>query len=340
MSQRNSIQIKTFALSAVNCYFVVMVTFLAVILSAHLTTAFAAQPVTGEKAVEGFPYLIILGITQDGGYPQAGCRKSYCQAVFEGKRSKKHVASVAIVDPRTKKRWLIDATPDFREQLQMLDEQFPVDDSPGLAGIFLTHAHIGHYTGLMHLGREVMGAQGIPVYAMPRMLQFLQRNGPWSLLVQLKHIRLVPLEARVQVFIGDELSVLPIPVPHRDEFSETVGYLIQGPRQKALYIPDIDKWDRWNMKIEHLITRVDVAFLDGTFYADGEVPGRNMAEIPHPFIVESLRRFSDLPADERNKIHFIHLNHTNPALHSPGEAAKRIREKGFHIAEEGKIFAL
>ncbi len=286
------------------------------------------------------PYLVVLGIAQDGGYPQAGCRKSCCQRVYNGQQPGRFIASLAIVDPRSGRRWLIDATPDFREQLRLLDETAPVPDSPGLAGIFLTHAHIGHYTGLMHLGREVMGSRRVPVYAMPRMHTFIRENGPWSLLVDLHNIELRRLAHQTPVRLADDLSIIPILVPHRDEFSETVGFLIRGPNRSALYIPDIDKWERWKVRIEDMLSKVDVAFLDGTFFANGEIPGRDMSEIPHPFIVESMQRFASLPVSEKRKIRFIHLNHTNPALNRTSQAYHKIQQAGLAVARQGEKVGL
>ncbi|RMD93824.1 MAG: MBL fold metallo-hydrolase [Calditrichaeota bacterium] len=285
-------------------------------------------------------YVAVLGVAQDGGYPQAGCTRQCCRPAWEGKVAPKHVSSLAVVDPQKQRRWLIDATPDFKAQLRMLDEMAPPQGTPDLQGIFLTHAHIGHYTGLMHLGREVIGAHHVPVYAMPRMKAFLEQNGPWDLLVRLENIRLYDLQNNIPVTLGQGLSITPFLVPHRDEYSETVGFLIAGPHRKVAYISDIDKWERWSTRIEDLLARVDLAFLDGTFYANGEVPGRDMSEIPHPFITESMHRFAGLPAREKNKIYFIHLNHTNPALQPQSEAYRTIREAGFHVAREGEKFGI
>ena len=290
---------------------------------------FSGQPVAG-------PYVVVLGVAQDGGFPQAGCAKQCCRPAWQGKIPPKHVASLAIVAPQTRQRWLIDATPDFKAQLRMLDEMAPPNGSPGLDGIFLTHAHIGHYTGLVHLGREVMGTRDVPVYAMPRMKAFLQQNGPWDLLVRLRNIQLRPLTAGTAVPLNKSLAITPFPVPHRDEYSETVGYLIKGPNRVVAFIPDIDKWEKWPTRIEDLIAQVDIAFLDGTFYANGEIPGRDMAEIPHPFITESMQRFARLPAKEKSKIHFIHLNHTNPALQEGSKAYREIIKAGFKVAVEGQ----
>ena len=284
----------------------------------------AAAPQT--RPADG-PHLVVLGIAQDGGAPQAGCTKDCCAT----RDSRLHVACLGIVDPVSGRRWLIDATPDLPAQLGIL---------PELSGILLTHAHIGHYTGLMHLGHEVMGADHMPVYAMPRMIEFLSTNGPWDQLVTLGNIELKPLAPDEPVALSDRITVTPFLVPHRDEYSETVGFRIDGPTRSAVYIPDIDKWGRWDRRIEDVIADVDVAWLDGTFYDDGELPGRDMAAIPHPFIAESIERFGDLPADERNKIRFIHLNHTNPALRDDSPARKAVEAAGLHVAGEGERFGL
>jgi pyrroloquinoline quinone biosynthesis protein B len=279
----------------------------------------------------GLPFVVVLGIAQDAGVPQAGCSKPCCAS---GQR--RLVSCLAIVDPKTGERWIVDATPDFPEQLRRLDRTAP----GALSGILLTHAHIGHYTGLMHLGREVMGAKAVPVFAMPRMREFLSKNGPWDQLMRLGNIALKPLEDGTAVRLNERLSVTPFLVPHRDEYTETVGFRIQGPRRSVVFIPDIDKWDKWTSKIEEVVAGSDRAYLDGTFYADGEIPGRNMSEIPHPFIVESMARFSRLPPKERAKIRFIHLNHTNPTL-VPGSPARRaIEQAGFGVAEEIERFDL
>jgi pyrroloquinoline quinone biosynthesis protein B len=237
---------------------------------------------------------------------------------------------------------MFEATPDFREQLHRLDELAPVEATPGLAGIFLTHAHIGHYTGLMFLGHESIGASGVPVYALPRMAGFLEANGPWSQLVTYGNIELRPIAPESAVDLGDGLRVTAFLVPHRQEFSEVAGFRIDGPNRSVLFIPDIDSWEDWDdrgRKIEDEIASVDVAYLDATFFGDGEIPGRDMSGFPHPFITHSMERFATLPAAERDKIRFIHLNHTNPAL-SDGAERQAIEKAGFRLAEEGEVLEL
>jgi pyrroloquinoline quinone biosynthesis protein B len=292
-------------------------------------------------SLDNRPYVLVLGTAQDAGYPQAACRKSCCREAWNNVELRQGATCLAIISSDRKKRWLIDCTPNLPEQLRMLDQQAPVEArAPGLDGIFLTHAHIGHYCGLIHLGREVMGARSLPVYAMPRMESFLKTNGPWSQLVKLDNIELRALKSAAPTELTKSLQVTPLLVPHRDEFSETVGFIIQGPNQRVLYLPDIDKWSRWDRRIEDVLAQVDLAYLDGTFYANGEIPGRDMSQIPHPFIEESMKRFADLPDKERAKIRFIHLNHTNPALRPASAASRTIRDRGFGVARTGDIIAL
>lgn len=300
---------------------------------AALLAAGAAPALSGDPEPRG-PYVVVLGVAQDAGYPQAGTQEHPAWADTSLRRL---ASCLAVVDPESSERWLFEATPDFKEQLHRLDEIAPREEVPGLAGIFLTHGHIGHYTGLVHLGREAIGARAVPVYAMPRMKAFLEGNGPWELLVRLGNVALRPLADLETVRLNPRLAVTPILVPHRDEYTETVAFEIRGPRRAVLFLPDIDKWERLDgegRSIEQILARVDVAYLDGSFFEDGEIPGRDMSEIPHPFIEESMARFSKLPVAERRKIRFIHLNRTNPAIRPDSEARKRIAEAGFGLARE------
>lgn len=302
----------------------------------------SGRNVTAESGTTGSPddqpFVVVLGIAQDGGFPQAGCRKDCCRNFGDGQPE--GPSCLAVVDPESGQRWLFECTPHFPAQLRKLDSVFPADKAPGIDGIFLTHAHIGHYAGLIHLGREVMGTKNIPVYAMPRMNQFLRDNGPWSQLVQLQNIALMPLEDSKVVQLNERISVTPITVPHRDEFSETVAYKITGPEKSVLFLPDIDKWERWETKIENVIKDVDIAWLDATFFSSDELPGRDMAQIPHPFIVESIERFGGLSASERGKVRFIHLNHSNPALDPDSKAAADVQKAGMSIARTLERFGL
>ena len=289
-------------------------------------------------SIPGGVHLIVLGNVQDAGSPQLLCQKNCCKSLFLHPDSMRKVVSLGVVDFNQKKQYLFDATPDLVSQLNRLNRFAGAVKVPD-AG-FLTHAHIGHYPGLMYFGKEALNAKEVPVYVMPRMKSFLENNGPWSQLVAIRNILLKDLNQDVAVRFSENLTVTPVLVPHRDEYSETVGFIISGPHKKALFIPDIDKWEKWNMDIISEIAKVDYAFLDATFFDSNEVNNRDISQIPHPFVIESIKRFERLPQEERGKIYFIHLNHTNPLLNVNSEQTKKILQLGFHIARTGQYFKL
>lgn len=245
------------------------------------------------------------------------------------------VVSLAVADPTSKKWWLFEATPDITEQLQLFKTE-TAGQYPYLPdGIFLTHAHIGHYTGLMHLGREVMNTKNVSVYAFPKMEKFLTKNAPWSQLASLHNIDLKPLVADKALKLSDHVSISAFTVPHRDEFSETAGFKIETSSKKYLFIPDIDKWQKWDRNIVDEVKRVDVAFLDATFYSADELPGRDITEVPHPWVTETLSLFND--KREISKIKFIHFNHTNPLL-GDSNTRKVFTADGYQYAIMGQRY--
>ena len=282
--------------------------------------------------------LKVLGTIQDGGIPHMGCSKECCTNYFENKSIRIGVSSIGVSNFKYETNYIVDTTPDVNFQLQALIGN--TNPSEKLDGIFLTHAHMGHYAGLLNFGRESLNSNNIPVYLMPKFFDFISNNGPWDQLVSLNNIKLQRIFNNEKVILHNNLSFTPILVPHRDEYSETVGYIIEGNRKKALYIPDIDKWAKWNISITEMIKNVDYAFLDGTFFDEKEINNRDISEIPHPFIIESLELFNNLENIDKAKVYFIHLNHTNPVLNKNSEEYKRVILSGFNVAEPGMEFVL
>ncbi|WFL76221.1 MBL fold metallo-hydrolase [Altererythrobacter arenosus] len=281
--------------------------------------------------------LVVLGAGQDAGAPQIGNARDAGPRLLP--------SSLALIDRTEGKRYLFDATPAITEQLAMLDAIAPPKGGLGIDGIFLTHAHIGHYLGLAWLGREAAGAKGVPVYAMPRMAGFLRSNGPWSQLVELGNISIKAMEPDLPIILAEGSMVAGLRVPHRDEYSETVGFAVTHPYSgKFLYIPDIDSWEEWEMLADDpfpgVIERLDYVFLDATFWDDNELPGRDMSEIPHPRVTETMDMLQDLPPAQRAKVHFIHYNHTNPIRDPASAESRTVTERGFKVARGGDRLCL
>jgi pyrroloquinoline quinone biosynthesis protein B len=275
---------------------------------------------------------VVLGIAQDGGVPHIGCRQETCERARRDPRRRERVAALGLVDERSGQRFLVDATPDVASQIESLNRGRTVSDPRRpIEGILLTHAHVGHYAGLMFLGREALGAKGVPVYATPRMARFLRDNGPWSQLVSLGNIELRDMEVGRELALTPDLRVTPLAVPHRDELSDTVGFRIRGRDKALLYIPDIDKWERWERDVRTEVAAVDVAVLDGTFMEAAEIPGRTQVDIPHPLVPDTVARLGGVAA----RVLFTHLNHTNPLLRSSPPSAR-----SFTRATDGQVIPL
>ena len=284
--------------------------------------------------------LMILGTIQDAGSPHIGCKKECCKDLFANPDKDRQVVALGLIDNKHGKKYLFEATPDISRQMKSLVSSDIQNTNEMVDGIFLTHAHIGHYTGLMYLGKEATNAKGVNVFAMPKMKKYLETNGPWSQLVSNNNIALTQIENEESIALSPNIRVTPFLVPHRDEYSETVGYRIKGPNKTALFIPDIDKWSKWDKNIIEEIKKVDYAFLDATFYSGEELNNRDISQIPHPFIIESLEMFKVLDLQERNKVIFIHFNHTNPVIDITSDEAKNVLNQGFKIGLINDIYKL
>ena len=309
--------------------------------------------------------VVVLGTAQDAGVPQLGCTEERCLRALADPKARRRVASLGVRarEPSAQRVGggaplrqasseasagqaptqqkdslvLVDATPDIVTQVSDLQGGAARGNRP-VDAVLLTHAHIGHYLGLAQLGREAVGARAVPVYGTRRMVDYLTTNGPWSLLVSADHIRPVPIEVGKPFELAPGLRAEAFLVPHRDEFTDTVGFFLSGPRRTLLYLPDIDRWAPPAPPLEDLVRRADVLLLDGTFWDPGaELKARDPRLVPHPPVPETMQK---LTAFARSKtIRFIHLNHTNP-LWDDGPERKELERAGMGIAEEGNRFEI
>ena len=282
-------------------------------------------------------YIYVLGNVQDAGLPHIGCQHKFCKEKFS-EFEEYFTTSIAVVDPVEKKYILFEASPDIPYQLNYLEKEifneFLLPES-----IFITHAHIGHYTGLMYFGREALGAKNLIIKVLPKMSNFLKTNGPWSQLVDINNIKIQNLSFGSKTNELRNITVTPIQVPHRDEYSETSGFIIEGRNKKALFIPDIDKWEKWDKNLKQLVYEFDYLLLDATFYDSKEI-NRDISEIPHPLVTETINLLDDLSPEHKNKVYFIHMNHTNLMLDPSSELTKLVVNKGFNITRLGLKLSL
>lgn len=300
----------------------------------------------------------LLGRAQDAGVPQAGCDCPRCAAAWADPARAARPACLGVVDGATGDAWLIDATPAFPSQLRdLLGEgggdvdlggadgaAVVVSTTPSrrLAGILLTHAHIGHYTGLVHLGREAMGARGMPVWATASMAAFLRANAPWRQLVELGNVELRVLEPGIRVALGERVDVTAVPVPHRAEWSDTMAFVLAGPARRLLWCPDIDRWEALEGGLARLLVGhgIDIACLDATFLDTAELGGRDMREVPHPLAGDTAAAVAAArAAGWMGEAMLVHFNHTNGLL-DDAFAAAWAAGRGVGVGQEGQVWTM
>jgi len=292
----------------------------------------------GPKAPPAEVELFVLGVAQDGGLPHLGCEKPCCVGARATGRVE-YPACLGVVDRRgdAPKLLMVEATPRIEEQAALLHQlagvtgrgRAPVD------AVMVTHAHIGHYLGLALFGREVVGAKDLPVLCSPRFADYLRGHGPWKQLVELGQIDVRAFEVGVPFAPWPGVTVQALQVPHRDEFSDTMAYKIRGPNRAVLFVPDVDAWAKVPGLLDRLLDGVDVAYLDATFYDGSELPGRSLDEIPHPLMTRTMDRLAEEARAQPGRLRFLHLNHTNPALHDEALRAE-IEARGFAVAVMGE----
>ena len=295
------------------------------------------------------PFLEVLGVAQDAGVPQAACVSPNCEAARADPRRRAYATSLALIGSKGES-YLFEATPDIRPQLDRVMELGKERGRPDagrryLDGIFVTHAHMGHYSGLLHLGFEAAHSQEVPLYGSPKMLAFIEGNQPWKQLVELRNLVLRPLDLdpSASVELSDGIKVSPVSVPHRDELSDTVAWRIEGPTHTVLFLPDCDPWQRWEARgfdWVSMLDGVDTLLVDATFYSEDELPGRDLSKIGHPLVTDSIELLREREQAGQLRVFFIHFNHSNPLLTPDSDARKRVEAAGFEIAERGLQLAL
>ena len=299
---------------------------------------------TGSEETRARFEVIVLGRAQDGGLPHLGCERGCCVMARRTGRQETP-ACLGVRDLKSGALLMLEASPAIETQVALLHELTGTTDRGRrpVDGILLTHAHIGHYAGLIQLGREVASTKAVPVWSTPRFAGFLRDNGPWSQLVELGQIELQEISPGTTDGKTAPIAFEPLPglkveaflVPHRDEFSDTVAYKLRGPEKTILFCPDVDRWDAHDGLLESLLDGVDVAYVDATFYDGRELPGRNILEVPHPPMIRTMELLEEMGRESPGRVRFIHLNHTNPALNDQ-DLQDRIRGKGFPVAEVGE----
>jgi pyrroloquinoline quinone biosynthesis protein B len=291
-------------------------------------------------SADGDAYALVLGTVQDAGFPQVGCYTALCdhgrRLHAEGRG--RYVSSLALIEPEAERFYLVDATPDVTRQIDLIQEpsfRRRAAERRPFDGIFLTHAHIGHYAGLAVLGNEGLGVRDTPVYCTERMAAYLAANQPWRFMVEQGRLEPRPLAVDRWHRVDEHLEAQLWRVPHRDELADTVAFVFRGSGGCVLYLPDINSWALWDRAVAEAVASVDVALLDGSFWSLDELPGRSVEDVPHPLVTQTMDALQDVVNRGAARVLLTHLNNSNPALDETGPERLEIERRGFELAREG-----
>ena len=210
----------------------------------------------------------------------------------------------------------------------------------------LTHAHFGHVDGLGLFGRETLAAQGIELHVSDDMYHLVDQTPQWNLMVQQGVFDIRTFAAGDVVFSQGDLSVEAVRIPHRDELSDMHAFIMRGSSKSLLFLPDHDTWNETlavhnSSSIREWLAKmgVDIALVDGTFWSEDELGGRNQAQVPHPPVRQTLKMLGEKQSNDP-EIFFTHLNHTNPLYNGNSEQRKEVERLGWNIAYQGQRFTL
>ena len=286
--------------------------------------------------------ITVLGTAQDGGFPQPGCIRECCQRVRSNEALRRYPVSLGIMGS--------DGSTHLIEASRYMGEQFEIWDGYGsseeqLSSLSITHAHLGHVDGLGLFGKEVMGFKHLKVHCSQSVAALIERNPMWHALCNQGVIqpKIWAPNVAFEPSQGCGFTIRAIPVPHRDELSDNHALLIESDDQNLLFMPDHDTWDdtlvgasirQWLRDLS-----VNIALIDGTFWDQNELKNRDMSEIPHPTVCESLERLGP-KQDADVDIRFIHLNHTNPLCNPESNESNKLASNGWLVANEGDSFTL
>ena len=289
----------------------------------------------------------ILGTAQDAGIPQAGCSCKRCINAHNFPEYKKYPVSIGIEGCDGSKH-LLEITRNLPEQLK----EWSGEVEP--LGIFvpetvtITHLHLGHIEGIGQFGKPVMNTSDLPIYLSEKNRESIEQRNDIQLMIKERNIKFEPQKYNHSFQPKEDcgFKLRLIPIPHRSELGDTAGIIIEGKKKNLLFLPDQDSWEKtlesFSVKdIRELFTllEIDIAWIDGTFWNLKELPGRNLKEIPHPIIEESLELLG-MRRPEDPEVSFIHLNHSNPVNDNDSMERKLVQSRGWSVCERNQTVTL
>ena len=302
-------------------------------------------------------FIRILGAAAGGGYPQWNCNPPNSRLARKKKPFAIARTQSSVAVSLDKKKWFIlNASPDLRQQLWQNPELMPAESDPlrysPIMGVVLTNADVDHTAGLINL-RE---SQKFNLYGTQRVLDVLNNNSIFNVLNP-KFVSKIPLNlnAYIKLLNADGspsgIKIKPFAVPGKvalwledpskgsnfgsvDEDTIALEVLSEETGKRFFYIPACAHVPDW---LKNKLDNTDLLFFDGTLWTDDEMvkqkvgikTGKRMGHISMSGKEGSLEIFKNITI--KRKI-FIHINTTNPALLENSEERELLNKKGWEVS--------
>jgi pyrroloquinoline quinone biosynthesis protein B len=275
----------------------------------------------------------VLGSAAGGGFPQWNCHCGTCEAARAGRRARPRTQSSLAIRGDEGPWFLVNASPDARQQLEMLAPQ-PVDGvrAPPIAGVLLTDAEIDHTAGLLLLREStapvrVFGAAAVERALRETLLRMLERfcGVEWE---TLEPGGATPLD-------GSSVEVEPFAIG--DDGASGFVFRDRAGGGVVSYAPAVARLD------DDVLSRFaasDLVLVDGTFWRDDElarlgISTRSAHDMGHVPLSGPSGTLAALATLARPRKALVHINNTNPILLEDSPEREEVVRAGIEVAYDG-----
>jgi pyrroloquinoline quinone biosynthesis protein B len=306
--------------------------------------------------------VVVLGAAAGGGVPQWNCGCAVCRkARTEHPELQSTQASIA-VSANGDHWFLINASPDLRQQLIATPQLHPkageLRHSP-ISGVILTNSEVDAVAGLLSM------REGWPftIYAHERVLSILRDNSIFNVLneknVQRQRIEIdQAFEPTLPDGSPSGIEILPFAVPGKsawylegkvhpggtDGAGDTLGLRV-GDKATGKYFYFLAACAGVTDDLKAQLAGAPLVFFDGTVWRDDELiaaglgtkTGQSMGHIAMSGDSGAIASLANL--DIGRKV-FLHINNSNPTLLHASPERKTAERAGWQIPADGTEITL
>ena len=306
--------------------------------------------------------VVVLGAAAGGGVPQWNCGCPVCLAARTGQPELQSTQASIAISADGDHWFLINASPDLRQQLIATPQLHPKAGRPRhspIAGVVLTNGEIDAVAGLLSM------REGWPftIYAHAKVLSILKANSIFNVLNE-RNVRRQPIEVdkafepRLPDGSPSGIEILPFAVPGKsawylegkvhpggdDGAGDTLGLRI-GDRATGKYFYFLAACAEVTDDLKSRLAGASLVFFDGTVWRDDELiaaglgnkTGQGMGHIAMSGDTGAIAALAGLDIDRKI---FLHINNSNPALLHSSPERKTTERAGWQIPADGTEITL